>query len=89
MPRFFTTRQFEKDFKKAIKSAKSREKISIVLRILAQGDPLPPRYRDHKLKGVFQDRRECHIEPDLLLIYKVEDDRIVMERLGSHAELFE
>ncbi|HDP94537.1 MAG TPA: type II toxin-antitoxin system YafQ family toxin [Candidatus Aminicenantes bacterium] len=89
MPRFFTTKQFGKDFKKAIKSGKSRDKIVTVLRILAQGDPLPARCRDHKLKGVFQGRRECHIESDLLLIYKLEDDMIVMERMGSHAELFE
>ena len=89
MPRFFTTKQFEKDFKKALKSGKSRDKISIVLRTLAQGDQLPSKYRDHKLKGVFLGRRECHIEPDLLLIYKLEDDMIVMERLGSHADLFE
>jgi len=89
MPRFFSTKQFEKDFKKAIKSGKSRNKVSIALRTLAKGDPLSARYRDHKLKGVFQGRRECHIEPDLLLIYKLEDDKIILERLGSHADLFE
>lgn len=89
MPRFFTTKQFEKDFKNALKSGKSRDKISIVLRTLAKGDQLSAKHRDHKLKGVFKGRRECHIEPDLLPIYKLDDDRIIMERLGSHAELFE
>ena len=89
MPRFFTTKQFEKDFKKALKSGKSKDRISIVLRMLTRGDPLPAGYRDHKLKGLFKGRRECHIEPDLLLIYKLEEDKIIAERLGSHAELLE
>lgn len=83
MPRFFTTKQFEKDFRKAMKSGKKRDRISTVLRMLAKGDPLPVRYRDHKLKGIFQGRRECHIEPDLLLIYKLEDDILSRTVIGK------
>ena len=49
---------------------------------------LEKRYHDHKLTGNFKDRRECHIEPYWLLIYKIENNRIIFERTGSHSELF-
>jgi mRNA interferase YafQ len=49
---------------------------------------LERKYKDHKLKGRFKNRRECHIEPDWLLIYKIEGETIFFERTGSHSELF-
>ena len=50
---------------------------------------LPPRYRDHPLHGKHDGSRECHIRPDLLLVYRLEgDDLLILERLGSHAEIF-
>ncbi len=51
-------------------------------------EPLDIRYRDHKLTGNFKDHRECHLEPDWLLIYKIDDEKIVFERTGSHSDLF-
>ena len=60
-----------------------------VIRILEAGIPLPQKYRDHPLHGEWEGSRECHIRPDLLLIYTLEsDDVLKLERLGSHAELF-
>lgn len=57
---------------------------------LAAGKPLSPRNRDHALVGNYSDRRECHIEPDWLLIYKIDEPRkeIIFERTGTHSDLF-
>lgn len=55
---------------------------------LAKKEPLDRKHKDHKLKGGLKDRRECHVEPDWLLVYKIEGDTIIFERTGSHAELF-
>ncbi|MEL7068728.1 MAG: type II toxin-antitoxin system YafQ family toxin [Cyanobacteria bacterium J06581_3] len=82
-------RQFEKDLKKMIKRGKSGDKIRPVIQKLVQEEPLEPRYRDHKLVGNYKGRRECHIEPDWLLIYKVTAEEIVFERTGTHSDLFE
>ncbi|OGJ51687.1 addiction module toxin RelE [Candidatus Peregrinibacteria bacterium RIFOXYB2_FULL_32_7] len=56
---------------------------------LIQGEKLPDIYKDHKLKGKFKNKRECHIEPDWLLIYEFGENYVIFERIGSHAELFE
>ena len=56
---------------------------------LIEGERLDPLHRDHQLIGDYAGRRECHIEADRLLIYKLEKDQIVFERTGSHADLFE
>jgi len=82
------TRQFERDLKKLLKSGKSKRKIKQVLLMLIRGEELDARHRDHPLKGEFKDRRECHIEPDWLLIYKVAGQEIIFERTGTHSELF-
>jgi mRNA interferase YafQ len=60
----------------------------VVLKLLA-GEVLEQRYRDHLLVGNFANRRECHLEPDWLLIYRFEDEKVIFERTGSHADLFE
>ncbi len=57
--------------------------------MLTEGTPLAPEYRDHKLRGEYKNRRECHIAPDWLLIYKLESDSIIFERTGTHSDLFE
>lgn len=59
-----------------------------VLQLLAEEKTLPSRYKTHKLVGNFNDRWECHIEPDWLLIYVLNNDELVIERTGSHADLF-
>lgn len=66
------------------------EKIKTAMKMLAAGEPLPPRNRDHALTGNYANRRECHIEPDWLLIYKTDESHkeIIFERTGTHSDLF-
>jgi len=82
------TKQFSKDVKKMQKRKKNLEKIKMVIRSLIVGEQLDLLHRDHKLVGNYQDRRECHIEADWLLIYKIQGDRIIFERTGTHSDLF-
>ena len=84
--KIFTTKTFKKDFKKLSKSDK--EKLYAVLDKLAKGLPLEEKYKDHKLIGNFLNCRECHIKPDLILIYKIEQESQILVRIGSHSELF-
>ena len=64
------------------------EKFKLVAEALIEGQELDPIHRDHKLIGNFVGRRECHLESDWLLIYKISEDRIVFERMGSYSDLF-
>ena len=64
------------------------EKFKLVAETLIAGDELDSIHRDHKLIGNFVGRRECHLESDWLLIYKLKEDRIIFERMGTHADLF-
>ncbi len=82
------TRQFKRDIKRMKRRGKNPEKLKIIIRSLISEEPLDPIQRDHKLIGNWQERRECHIESDWLLIYKTEIDRIVFERTGTHSDLF-
>jgi mRNA interferase YafQ len=81
-------RQFERDLKRMKKRRKNIDKLKIILRSLTKEEELDPIQRDHKLIGNWLGRRECHIESDWLLIYKIEDDHIVFERTGTHSDLF-
>ena len=85
----FTT-VFRKDYKKAKKRRLPLEKLKEVVDLLVMGQPLPERNRDHALTGDWVGHRECHIQPDWLLIYRVEEDVLVltMTRTGTHSELF-
>jgi len=82
------TKQFEKDWKRLQKRGKSKEKLKKVLGLLINEEQLPQTCKDHRLIGNFKGRRECHIEPDWLLIYKITEAIIIFERTGSHADLF-
>ncbi|HBF42291.1 MAG TPA: type II toxin-antitoxin system mRNA interferase toxin, RelE/StbE family [Desulfobacteraceae bacterium] len=82
------TSRFKKDLKKARKQGRALEHLSQVLEHLVRMEPLPPSYNDHKLKGTWRDFRECHIEPDWLLIYTITDFELRPARLGSHVEIF-
>ncbi len=82
------TSQFKKDFKKAVKQGRKTDALAYILDRLAKMESLPSQYQDHKLKGNWRDFRECHIEPDLLLIYAITDFELRPTRLGSHSELF-
>ena len=85
----FTT-QFKKDLKLAKKQNRNLDKLFEVINILADGGTLEARYRDHDLSGIYRGTRECHIEPDWLLVYEIRDEVLVLMlyRLGAHAELF-
>ena len=87
-------RAFKRDLRREL-SGRYREILRpvgefwIVVATIANDIPLPERYRDHALQGDYEGSRECHIRPDLLLMYTLEgDDLLRLERLGSHAELF-
>ena len=82
------TKQFAKDVKKAQKRGKNLDKFKTIAATLHSGQPLNEIYRDHKLVGNYGGRKECHIEPDWLLIYKTDETRIVFERMGAHSDLF-
>lgn len=84
------TSQFKKDLKLAKKQQKSLDKLFEIIDILSNGNPLDAKYHDHELTGNYKGTRECHIEPDWLLIYELRDDVLVLMlyRLGSHSELF-
>lgn len=84
------TSQFKKDYKKAKWRSKDMSCLDKVILMLANGEALPAQMRDHELSGVHKGFRECHIEPDWLLIYKVKDEKLVLVlmRTGSHSDLF-
>ena len=84
------TNQFKKDLKLAKKQNKNLDKLFEVVNILADGGILDARYRDHDLSGNYKGARECHIDPDWLLIYEIRDKVLVLMlyRLGTHSELF-
>jgi mRNA interferase YafQ len=82
------TKQFKKDFKKVLRQKNDVEKLEAIMAKLVAEETLDIKHRNHKLIGNFKDRRECHIEPDWLLIYKIEGDKIIFERMGSHSDLF-
>ncbi|MFC1565085.1 type II toxin-antitoxin system YafQ family toxin [candidate division KSB1 bacterium] len=86
--RVFYTTQFKKDYKRIRKQNKDIELLIKALDLLIEGEPLPARYRDHKLAGEWSDHRDCHIEPDWILIYRITEDSLILERTGSHSELF-
>lgn len=82
------TSQFKKDVEKAKKQNRNLKNLQYVIELLLTSTPLPIKFRDHKLVGNYKGRRECHIEPDFLLIYLIKDDELYLERLGTHSELF-
>lgn len=85
------TTQFKRDLKKAQKQNKNLDLLNKVLQQLAEGIPLPEKNRDHALTGNYAECRECHIQPDWLLIYEIAEDTLFLylTRTGSHSELFE
>jgi len=82
------TKRFEKDMKRMVKRGYDPERIKTVMRGLIKGKALDTKYRDHMLVGNFKDRRECHLSPDWLLIYWIDEPRIIFERTGTHSDLF-
>jgi mRNA interferase YafQ len=84
----FRTSSFKKQYKKL--TINERELLKEVIILLAQKSVLDEKYKDHKLTGNFKDLRECHVKPDLLLIYKINDDilELALVQVGNHNSLF-
>ena len=80
--------QFKRDYKRMKRQGADLTKLMDVIQQLATGEPLEQRYLDHRLQGNWRGYRECHIEPDWLLIYKTEDNILRLGRTGSHSDLF-
>ncbi|MEI6709033.1 MAG: type II toxin-antitoxin system YafQ family toxin [Methylococcales bacterium] len=88
----FWSKKFKQDYSRLIKSGNSVavNELLTVIEILANEEVLPSKYQDHVLKGNWNGYRECHIKPDVLLIYKFENDELTLTlvRTGSHSDLF-
>lgn len=84
------TTQFKKDFKLAMKRSMKIELLEEMIAMLAMGETLPDKHKDHALTGNWVGHRECHILPDWLLIYRIEDEVLVLTlaRTGTHSDLF-
>lgn len=84
------TNRMKKDARLMKKRGKDMTKLIQILNLLASGAPLPAQNRDHQLTGTLRDFRECHIEPDWLLIYQIYHDELILSATatGSHADLF-
>ncbi len=88
MKKVSQTSQFSRDVKRMRKRGKALRKLQEVVRDLAEGIPLPARYKDHSLLGPWQPSRDCHIEADWILIYTIDEDSLRLERTGTHSDLF-
>lgn len=86
--RLITTRKFERDVRRVKSRQKDLGKLWLLVDRLRQRDRLEPRHRVHRLEAPWRGSWECHIEPDWLLIWRVQDDRITLVRTGTHADLF-
>ena len=82
------TTQFKKDYKRIKRQNKDSQKLENVIKALLGCQGLDPQYKDHPLIGSWKNHRDCHIEPDWILIYRITADNLYLERTGSHAELF-
>ena len=84
------TTQFKKDYKLALKRHMDIELLDNIIRCLSRGEVLPEKNKDHALSGDWVGHRECHILPDWLLVYRIEDDILVLTlaRTGTHSDLF-
>lgn len=80
--------QFKRDVKLAERRGKDLAKLRELILLLVEGDPVPPRYKDHALSGNWKHHRDCHIEPDWLLLYKIDGDDLHLVRTGTHSDLF-
>ena len=84
------TARFKKDYKLAMKRNLNIDLLDNIIRALSRGETLPEKNKDHELTGNWAGHRECHIQPDWLLIYRIDDDVLVLTlaRTGTHSDLF-
>jgi mRNA interferase YafQ len=85
------TTRFRRDLRRMRRRGKDVQKLQAIVRLLVQEQPLAPRHRDHPLGGDWLGYRDCHIEPDWLLIYKIDREEVTLTlaRTGTHSDLFE
>jgi mRNA interferase YafQ len=83
-----TTTQFDRDLKRQVKRGKRMEKLHAVIDLLQTHQALPPSQRDHALTGDRKGWRDCHIEPDWVLIYKIKGRMLILGETGTHSDLF-
>lgn len=90
MLKIFYSSRFKKDYKQMIKRGCKQEDFRKVIDILVANEPLPDKYHDHNLSGNYKGFRECHINPDWLLIYRTDNDVLTLTliRTGTHSDLF-
>ena len=81
---------FKRDYKRIVKRGYDVSLLEKVIEILANEEELPEKYKDHNLSGDYKGFKECHILPDWLLIYKIENNRLILalSRTGSHSDIF-
>jgi mRNA interferase YafQ len=87
----YYTKRFQKSFNKILSSGKiKRVEVEFVVDVLCRGEKLSEKYKNHKLRGEYIGYEECHIKGDLVLIYKIEENKLILVLLeiGSHSELF-
>ena len=80
--------QFKRDVKLNMKRGKDMSKLRTLMLLLIEDKPIPPEYKDHPLKGNWNHHRDSHIEPDWLLIYKIDGNDLYFVRTGSHTDIF-
>ncbi len=88
--RILWTKQFKKDYRLAVKRHMDIDAMDDIVRALSRGETLPAKNKDHILTGKWKDHRECHILPDWLLVYRYEDDVLILTlaRTGTHSDIF-
>lgn len=84
------TSRFKKDYKLAVKRGCDPKLLMDVIGLLANGEKLPEKYNDHSLTGNYVGYRECHVQPDWLLVYKITESALILTlyRTGTHSDLF-
>ena len=83
-----TSHKFDRDAKRMVRRGKKWSKMEVVIENLSDELPLERKYEDHKLSGALAGRRECHVEPDWLLIYIPTSRQLILERTGTHSDLY-
>ena len=83
-----TTTAFERDLRRIKKQGKDLDKLEVIVNLLQAQEPLPRRCHPHALRGNWVGHRDCHVEPDWILLYRVTADALILVRAGSHTELF-
>lgn len=88
MRRLLLSGRFKKDYKRMERRGANTALLWGVVELLLAEKPLPEKYQDHPLKGKYKGSQDCHLEPDWVLIYKIDGDQVILQRTGTHSDLF-